>query len=159
MEKRMQRLVMAGLILALAGCGGEEPVANIVATPTPTPTPAPSLGGINLNKPIRARGTSPYWDLYLAPGTITYAASAKPGAAIDLYPASLKRDGDHATLTTQTPEGEPVTITLTEGSCGSGNAAAPLRAEAKIGTRTLAGCAMQTAWAWQKDKPKDHPAR
>jgi len=64
----MRKLLTTGLALALAGCGGEEVVNNSVA-PTPTPTP-PMLGGVDLNTPLRAAGTGPYWQIEIAPGTI-----------------------------------------------------------------------------------------
>ena len=73
MEKRMRPLLTMGLALALAGCGGGEEVANNSAAPTPTPTPGPMLGGVDLDKPIRATGSAPYWAIYIAPGTIAFA--------------------------------------------------------------------------------------
>ncbi|WBY08056.1 hypothetical protein PIB19_00355 [Sphingomonas sp. 7/4-4] len=69
----MRRLLTMGLALALAGCGGGEEVANNSAAPTPTPTPGPMLGGVDLDKPIRATGSAPYWAIYIAPGTIAFA--------------------------------------------------------------------------------------
>ena len=143
----MRRAVIAGLALALAGCGGGEEVANNSAAPTPTPTPGPMLGGVDLNKPLRASGTAPYWAIHIAPGTISFAD--KPEAApMDLYPVSPRLAGDTASFDTQTPHAEPVTITLTAETCTAGKAQLPLTAEARIGGRVLKGCAGQGAYEW-----------
>lgn len=134
----MRVLLTTGLALALAGCGSEE-VANNSVAPRPTPTP-PTLGGVDLNTPLRASGTGPYWQIDIAPGTIAYAAS--PDAhPTDFYPVSPTLGGGRAIFETQTPEAEPVTITLTAAACMAGKASLSLTAEAKIGARTLKGCA------------------
>ncbi|NIJ20646.1 putative membrane protein [Sphingomonas naasensis] len=152
----MRRLLISALALALAGCGGEE-VANNSATPTPSPTPGPMLGGVELNKPIRASGTTPHWAIYIAPGTITYADA--PGAAPrDLYPASPRLMGGAALVETRTPEGDAVTITLTAAACGTGKAPLPLTAEVRIGSRVLKGCAGQGAYDWATPRPGAEPS-
>lgn len=154
----MRRLVIAGLALALAGCGGGEEVANNSAapTPTPTPTPGPMLGGLDLNKPLRAAGTGPDWVIHIAPGTITFADKAD-AAPMDLYPVSPKLAGDIASFETQTPHAEPVTITLTDKACAAGKEQLPLTAEARIGGRVLKGCAGPGAYAWAKRVKKASP--
>jgi uncharacterized membrane protein len=144
----MRRLLMAGLVLALAGCGGEDVAAN-KAAPTPTPTPGPKLGRVELNKPVRASGTVPRWAIYIAPGTITFAdgAAATP---VDLYPVSPTLTADAARFETRTPEGAPVTILLTAQACVVGKEKLPLTAEARIGSRTLKGCAGPGAYDWAR---------
>jgi uncharacterized membrane protein len=156
MEERMRRLLTMGLVLALAGCGGAEEVANNSAAPTPTPTPGPMLGGVDLDKPIRATGSAPYWAIYIAPGTIAFADA--PGASSrDFYPVSPKLAGDTARFETQTPEAEPVTITLTARACAAGKATLPLDAEVRIGSRTLKGCAGPGAYDWAARKASPSP--
>jgi uncharacterized membrane protein len=156
MEEKMRRLVIAGLALALAGCGGGEEVANNSAAPTPTPTPGPMLGGLDLNKPLRAAGTGPDWVIHIAPGTITFADKAD-AAPMDLYPVSPKLAGDTASFETQTPHAEPVTIKLTDKACAAGKEQLPLTAEARIGGRVLKGCAGPGAYAWAKRVKKASP--
>lgn len=147
----MRRLVIAGLALALAGCGGGEELANNSAAPTPTPTPGPMLGGLDLDKPLRASGTGPYWAIQIAPGTITFTDKAD-AAPVDFYPVSPKLAGDTASFETQTPHAEPVTIMLTAKPCTAGKAQLPLTAEARIGGRVLKGCAGPGAYDWAERK-------
>lgn len=151
----MRRLTIAGLALALAGCGGGEELANNSIAPTPTPTPGPMLGGLDLNKPLRASGTGPYWVVDIAPGTITYA-DAPDAAPVDFYPVSPRLAGDTASFETQTPHAEPVTITLTAKACTAGKEQLPLTAEARIGTRVLNGCAGPGVYAWA-ERAKSSP--
>jgi uncharacterized membrane protein len=150
----MRRLLTAGLVLALTGCSGEE-VAENKAAPTPTPTPGLKLGGADLNRPIRASGAAPYWVLYVAPGTIAFADAAD-APSTDFYPVSPTLKGDTARFDTQTPKGEPVTIILTAKTCAAGKAQLPLTAEARIGARTLRGCAGNGAYDWES-RPRPSP--
>lgn len=152
----MRRLTIAGLALALAGCGGGEELANNSAAPTPTPTPGPMLGGLDLSKPLRATGTGPYWVIDIAPGTIAYADKVD-GARVDFYPVSPKLAGDTARFETQTPHAEPVTITLTARACTAGKDQLPLTAKARIGGRVLKGCAGPGAYAWAERVKKPSP--
>lgn len=142
----MRHWLIAALALTLVGCGGEE-VVNNGAAATPTPTPGPMLGGLDLDKPIRASGTGPYWAIYLAPGAITYT-DAPNGAPVDFYPTSPSLAGGVARFATRTPQGEPVTIRLTATACRAGDAQLPLTAEARIGSRVLKGCAGPEAYEW-----------
>ncbi|KRC82647.1 hypothetical protein [Sphingomonas sp. Root241] len=156
MEKRMRPLLTMGLALALAGCGGGEEVANNSAAPTPTPTPGPMLGGVDLDKPIRATGSAPYWAIYIAPGTIAFA-DAPAASPTDFYPISPKLEGDTARFETQTPDAEAVTITLIAKACTAGKETLPLGAEVRIGSRTLKGCAGPGAYDWAARKPSPSP--
>jgi uncharacterized membrane protein len=130
--------------LALAGCGSSEPQAgnqaenaannSVIELPR-----GPMLGPVDLSLPVEAGGEEPFWRMRVAPGRINHATA--PGATpAEFYPIAPEVQGDRATWTTQTPEGEAVTLTLTLAACGEGR---PLRAEARIGTRRLEGCAAQ----------------
>lgn len=143
----MRHWVIAGLALALAGCGDGEEVANTSPAPTPSPTPGPMLGGVDLNKPIRASGDAPRWTIYIAPGTIAFTEGAA-ASPTDFYPTSPKLAGGKALVETRTPEGETVTITLSEEACAAGKTQLPLTAEARIGPRMLKGCAGPDAYEW-----------
>ncbi|WP_448661172.1 hypothetical protein ACG3SL_11100 [Sphingomonas sp. CJ20] len=127
-------------LIALGGCGSDAGDNANTVVPTPTPTPGPSLGGIDLNAPLRVSGAGKSWTIDISPGTILYTPSAKPSdKPIDFYPITPKVAGDAAVFVTQTPTGAPVTITLRNEKCAEQQQ--PLRAEAKIGARTLTGCA------------------
>jgi glucose/arabinose dehydrogenase len=65
-----RRLLLLGLVAALAGCGGgdgDAPTVNVRSSPTPDATPAlaamataaPSATGAQAEPPVRARGASP----------------------------------------------------------------------------------------------------
>jgi uncharacterized membrane protein len=154
----MRLLLIAGLALALGGCGGGEDVTNNSAAPTPkpTPTPGPMLGGVNLDKPLRASGSAPRWAIYVAPGTIAYSG-APDATPTDFYPISPKLAGDTARFDTRTPEGAPVTILFTARACAAGKAQLPLTAEVRIGNRTLKGCAGPGAYDWARPANRASP--
>lgn len=143
----MRAIWTMGMLLALGGCGGgAEPVneaANVqnVAAPAPGPT----LGGVELEAPIRAAGAAPVWTLDLAPGSILFTDPlANAGKPADFYPVSPQLEGDQAIFPTQTPAGERVTIVLTATRCrttGQADDGQPLTAEVTIGARVLRGCA------------------
>ena len=137
----MRRVLIMGFLLALAGCGGGEEAGNNKTAPVAKPTPKPMLGGVDLNQPLRASGTGPYWEIHIAPGTITYANAPDAEDPTDFYPVSPKLADGRAMFDTKTPEAEPVTITLTAQGCTAGKGTLPLTAEARIGGRTLRGCA------------------
>lgn len=123
----------------LGACGADEGADNGANVAAPVLRKGPMLGSVDLSQPVRAGGASPYWAIEIAPGSITYADRAEADAKrTDFYPVSPRVDADRAVFPTQTPEGAPVTITLTRAACGEGE---PLRAEVKIGGRVLTGCA------------------
>jgi uncharacterized membrane protein len=136
----MRHVLSLGFLLALAGCGGEEP-GNNNAAPAVKPAPKPMLGGIDLNQPVRASGSAPHWAIHIAPGTIAYSYAPDMTNLTDFYPVSPKLEGGRAVFETKTPEAEPVTITLTAQACTAAKQALPLTAEVQIGGRTLRGCA------------------
>lgn len=137
----MQRLLAIGLLGALAGCGGGNEAGNNSAAPIATPKPKPMLGGVDLDKPLRASGSGPYWEIQIAPGTIVYADAPDTTHPTDFYPVSPRLADGRAVFETKTPDAQPVTITLTAEACTAGKQALPLTAEARIGARTLRGCA------------------
>jgi uncharacterized membrane protein len=132
--------IALALALGLAGCGSSEEQADNAANNSVVELPrGPMLGPVDLSLPVEAGGDRPFWRMRVAPGRINHAAA--PGATpAEYYPIAPEVQGDSATWATQTPEGEPVTLTLTLAACGEGR---PLRAEARIGTRRLEGCAGQ----------------
>lgn len=137
----MRRVLTMGLLLVLAGCGGGEEVAGNKAAPVAKSLPKPMLGGVDLNRPVRASGAAPYWEIHIAPGTIVYADSPDAADSIDFYPVGPKLADGRAVFETRTPETEKVTITLIAQACTAGEQTLPLTAETRIGARTLRGCA------------------
>ncbi len=141
----MRALLVAAAMLALGGCGSGADEAAEANRAAPQPVPPPMLGGVDLNKPVRAAGTEPFWTIDIAPGSIVYTDfSSGQGEPTDFYPVSPKLAAGSATFPTQTPAGDPVTITLRAEPCrdaGEKGAAQPLTAEIKIGPRGFAGCA------------------
>ncbi len=136
----MMRFLLLAMPLLLAGCGSDESVENAANATAPVLRKGPMLGSVDLSQPVRASGAAPFWAIEIAPGSITYADRAGAGGTLtDFYPVSPRVDADRAVFPTQTPEGAPVTITLTRAACGEKDA--PLTAEVKIGARTLTGCA------------------
>ncbi len=136
----MRRVLTMGLFLALAGCGGAEE-AKEKAPPVAKLASKPMLGSVNLNLPVRASGARPDWAIHIAPGTIAYADTPDMANPTDFYPVSPRLADGRAVFETRTPEAERVTITLTARTCTAGKQALPLTAEARIGARTLRGCA------------------
>lgn len=136
--KRRSCLSILSLAL-LAACAGEEPADNEAAMENAAVQPGPMLGGADLSAPLQLRPLSGGgWVIDLAPGRIVFTPAG--AAPVPFYPVSPRLQGNQAMYPTQTPDGAEVRITLIAGRCGPGNAA-PLRADIRIGTRTLQGCA------------------
>ncbi|WP_436828137.1 hypothetical protein [Sphingomonas sp. DT-207] len=136
------RVLAIALMVALAGCGSSETTANPTEKKKVELRGGPMLGQIDLAKPVEAGGARPFWRMGIAPGRITF--TDRSGRALtDFYPVTPQVSGDRAIYSTQTPEGERVTLTLSLVPCGEEKQA--LTAELIIGTRRLAGCADQRA--------------
>ena len=60
--------------LTLSACSQpEEP-----ATPPPAPEPSAVLAGVDLTKPVLARGTEPFWSVELTGTEMVYAGLDRP---------------------------------------------------------------------------------
>lgn len=139
------------LPLLLAACGSDEPPAKVSNAMEALPD-GPTLAGVNLWYGVRASGTRPFWAMEIAPGRITFTefqgAGGVEGKVTDLFPVDPKLERDRATYTTQNPQGDRVTATLTAAKCLEGGKPVieqPLTVEVHIGTRVLTGCGRQTA--------------
>lgn len=148
----MRAFVIAPLLL-LAGCGGSDKTrstgGNVTLDPAalqlkPTAT---SVAGVDFTKAVRAFGTEPYWALDITPGKIRFEDfGMKDGEAVDWSAHPPKVTGTVAVIEARTPAGEVAIITLRGESClevGEEEDALPLKAEVRIGARTLTGCAGQ----------------
>lgn len=140
------------LLGMLAGCGPQEPAVtnNVVVA---KPIEGPKLGKVDLNQPLQAFGTEPYWTLDVAPGDMSFTdyalANPKPEP---FFPHAPVVTGDKAVWTTENVADEPVVLTLTLKDClevGEADQTQPLTAELRIGSKVRTGCA--------GPKPKETP--
>jgi uncharacterized membrane protein len=137
METSKMRVLAIALVLPLAGCGSSETPANVTEKKVEL-RGGPMLGPIDLSKPLVAEAARPFWRMGVAPGRITFTDKSG-GTPTDFYPVTPQVGGDRAVYSTQTPDGERVTLTLSLVPCGEERRA--LTAELIIGARRLAGCA------------------
>lgn len=163
----MRVTMLAVPLLMLAGCGGGSVVINATnevtaepanaanaAAPAPAPAaPSVKLSDFELNQPIRATGTEPFWMLDLAPGDMVYhdysVDEPKPEPFYWVAPVLA---GGAATYTTKNVAGEVVVLTLTRKDClvvGEPEDTQPLTVELKVGAKTMRGCA--------GPRPRDEP--
>ena len=86
----MRALAIAALLM-LAACGSEEKAEAPVAKPSPS---GPRLGGVPLDKPLRATDNALTWSLEVAPGSITLTRFAGRGAeGSDVMPLDVAQCG------------------------------------------------------------------
>lgn len=154
----MKKLGIA-LLLSLAACSSPPAPADNAADNSANaaneavfvPPPGPQLGGVDLDQPIRAMGSEPFWTLDVAPGDMTFTDySVSTPAPEPFLSVSPKISGDTATYTTSHGKGAPAVLTLTAKKCldvGEEDNSQPLTAELRLGDRVLHGCA--------GPKPKD----
>ncbi len=145
----MRAFAFAALILTLAACTDPAPTE-----PAPAPAPAPAvLGGVDLNEPLRALGTEPFWAVEITPQDLAYSAvdaadvrAPNPGPTIQ---------GTTAVYASATPDGAALVVTLiaTECSDGMSDRVYPLTAKVELGPQTLNGCAASVAFLTSQPAP------
>lgn len=136
-------LAAAASVLAMAACsqGTSEPGS------APAEAPAPVvLGGIDLNQPMRALGTEPFWGLDITPQTLSWSgvdqpvqAAANPGPAVQGTTASYRTETSTGTLLV-------LTLIATECSDGMSDRTYPLTARVELGEQSFNGCAATKAF-------------
>lgn len=138
----MRLLAFAALsALTLSACSqAEEPAA-----PPPTPEPAPVLAGVDLNGPVRALGTEPFWSVELTGTEMVYSGVDRPEQRAPQPKAVVQ--GTTATFEGVTGAGTSLSVMLaaTECSDGMSDRTYPLSAIVKVGDETLTGCAASPA--------------
>ena len=122
-------------------------------SPPPADAPPAVLGGIDLNQPLRAIGTEPFWGLDVTPQALGWSGvdqivqtAANPGPEVQ---------GTTATWRTETDKGALLVLTLiaTECSDGMSDRTYPLTARVELGEQTFSGCAATTAFLETAPKP------
>ncbi|MFC0633811.1 COG3650 family protein [Brevundimonas balnearis] len=140
----MRSSILCALALALAACDSQPEVAAGPPAGAPEPSPA-VLGDIDLNQPIRALGTEPFWGVDVTPGALTLTG-------VDIPEQRFETDGPEVMGTTAVwrgtdGQGQDLTLTLiaTECSDGMSDRLYPLTARIEAGERELTGCADLTS--------------
>lgn len=151
---RLALLAVAVMTLGstgLAACSnsGEAPTDEAPAAPA-TPT---VLGGVDLNQPLRALGTEPFWGVDITPQTLVYSAIDHPGLTAPNPGPTIQ--GTTAVYAASGPDGVMLVVTLiaTECSDGMSDRVYPLTARVELGSETLNGCAASVAFLGTQPAP------
>jgi uncharacterized membrane protein len=138
----MRAFAFAALTLALAACSDPAPPA---AAPEPAPVPV-VLGGVDLNQPLRALGTEPFWSVDITPEALVY--STPDGAPLGAGNPGPTVQGTTAVYAAAGADGTALVVTLiaTECSDGMSDRTYPLTARVEAGSQTLNGCAASVAF-------------
>jgi len=132
----------AASALALSACsqGDEAPAPAAEA-----PAPAPILAGVNLDQPVRALGTEPFWSLEFTGTELVYSTPEPPELRAP-QPKPVMQ-GTVATYEASTADGVAVKATLSATECSDGmsDRTYPLTAIIEIGGETRTGCAASSA--------------
>lgn len=124
----MRRLVLFIALPLIAGC-------------TTTVAPSPGLGGVNLDQPLRALGTEPFWAVELRRDVMIYSGVDRPEQRAPRPRRTLS--ANEAVFRGITEAGAALTVTLRPAACSDGmsDRVYPLAAEVEIGPEQLSGCA------------------
>ena len=135
--------------LTLAACSDPAPTG-----PEAPPATVPAmLGGVDLNQPLRALGTEPFWAVEITPQDLAYTAvdavevrASNPGPTVQ---------GTTAVYAGAAPDGTALVVTLiaTECSDGMSDRLYPLTARVELGPETLNGCAASVAFLNSQPAP------
>lgn len=135
--------------LTLVGCSDPVPTG-----PEAPPALAPAvLGDVDLNQPLRALGTEPFWAVEITPQDLAYTAvdavevrAANPGPTIQGTTAVYAAAGADGTALV-------VSLIATECSDGMSDRIYPLTARVELGSETLNGCAASVAFLNSQPAP------
>lgn len=148
----MRVLAVPAVLLTLpllAACSGE------------TSGPAPALevaepvmlGSVDLNQPLRALGTEPFWAVEITPAALTWSGVDQPEQAFPNPGPDVQ--GTTAVYVVEQEGGPSMTVTLmaTECSDGMSDRLYPLTATVEIGDQTSNGCAQSVAALAAEPRP------
>lgn len=154
------RLLASAVILVLPfGLAACSPSGDTPAETPPVAAEPVMLGGVDLNRPVRALGTEPFWGVEITPQALVYSGvdraerrASNPGPLVQgttaVYAAMIdngaERDG---------PGMMVVTLIATECSDGMSDRTYPLTARVELGEETLNGCAAPTAAVTARPAP------
>lgn len=144
-------LLLASLGLGLAACSnGEDRPAEVESTAATTPV---VIGGVDLNEPLRALGTEPFWGVDITPETLVYSSVDQPGLTVRNPGATVQ--GTTAVYAGAGSNGTTLVVTLiaTECSDGMSDRVYPLTARVEMGSQTLTGCAASVAFLESEPRP------
>ncbi len=135
----------------LFACSGEG-AAPESAAPVEAPEPV-VLGGVDLNQPVRALGTEPFWGVEITTDTLTYSGLDRPEQTAPNPGPQVQ--GTTAVYDAETADGTTMTLTLiaTECSDGMSDRVYPLTASVENGSETLNGCAQSAAALAAEPRP------
>lgn len=145
----MKRLVALAAVLAVAACSEAT-----IETPAPAQPAEPAvLGGVDLNQPLRALGTEPFWGVDITPDALVYTAVDSEGLRVANPGPTLQ--GTTAVYASAAEDGTALVVTLmaTECSDGMSDRTYPLTARVELGGQTLNGCAASQAFLDIEPRP------
>ena len=138
-------------VLTLAACSQGD------APDQPAPAPAPAepdavLGGVNLDEPLRALGTEPFWAVNIDGDGLVYSGVDRPEERAPN--AGPQMAGTTAMWRGQTEQGRVLSVTLIETRCSDGmsDRTYPLTARVEIGEEVLNGCAASVDFLMNTDE-------
>lgn len=140
----------APLALIVAACS--QGTTEKTEAPADAPAPA-SLGGVDLNQPLRALGTEPFWSVDITKDAMVYTGvDGQAQRAGDPRPVV---QGTTAVYTGATDDGTAMVVTLiaTECSDGMSDRIYPLTAKVELGEVSLNGCAASPAYLNSQPAP------
>jgi uncharacterized membrane protein len=145
----MRTLAVLLALPLLFACSGET---STPAAPVEAPEPV-VLGGVDLNQPVRALGTEPFWGVEITTDTLTYSGLDRPEQTAPNPGPQVQ--GTTAVYAAETGDGATMTVTLiaTECSDGMSDRVYPLTASVEIGSETLNGCAQSAAALAAEPRP------
>lgn len=146
---RALALAASTLGLILAACSDPAPPR---AAPEPAPTPA-VLARVDLNQPLRALGTEPFWGVDVTPEALVYTAVDEAEVRADNPGPTIQ--GTTAVYAAAPPDGTALVVTLiaTECSDGMSDRIYPLTARVEVASQTLNGCAASVAFLSRQPAP------
>jgi len=129
----MRRAVLLLGLPLMAGCATTDA--------GPPVGPPSTLGGVNLDQPLRALGTEPFWAVELRQDALIYSGVDRPEQRAP-RPRRIV-DADEAVFRGVTGAGTALTVSLTPVTCSDGmsDRIYPLTARVEIGQERLSGCA------------------
>ena len=151
---RLSAAAVLTLFFAVAAC---SPSAETPPEAAPTAPADPiMLGGVDLNQPLRALGTEPFWGVAITPEALVYSGvdrpeqrASNPGPEVQgttaVYTATLDQGSGSSSAERDSPSIMVVTIIATECSDGMSDRVYPLTARVELGEETLNGCAQSAA--------------